>query len=193
MLAELDVVVFLKSHDDLDRTAERVFGTLRSPHQRSEPSDESGIATYEASGLGFQALLFPNEGDYADPEFDGYQYGIEITSHFWCVELDTIDLEGPLSEYYARQIAFELDLETATEILLDTTEESEIFEIRSYRRNPQYRLDQAPTTPKVFVIETRRVEESFEEDEGEGDWEDEEDEDYEDEAEAVGELEKEDL
>jgi hypothetical protein len=191
MLAELDVVVFLKSHDDLDRTAERVFGTLRSSFQRAEPDAESGIPSYEASGLGFQAVLFPNEGDFADPEFEDYQFGIEINSQFWCVELDTIDLEGPLSEYYARQLAFELNLETATEILLDTTEEAEVFEIRAYRRNPQYRLDQAPTTPKVFVIEARRVEQPFdEEEEDEGEWEDE---DFEDEAEAVGELEHEDL
>jgi hypothetical protein len=190
MLAELDVVVFFKSHDDLDRAAERVFGTLRSPYQRSEPEDESEALVYEASGLGFQAVMFSNTGPDTDPEFENYQYGIEITSHFWCVELDTVDLEGPLSEYYARELAFELDLETATEILLDTTEESEIFEIRAYRRNPQYRLDQAPTTPKVFVVEARRVEEAFEDEEETGEeWEDE---DYEDDAEAVAELEKED-
>jgi hypothetical protein len=191
MLAELDVVVFLKSHDDLDRTAERVFAALRSPYQRSEPDEEGSTPTYEASGLGFQAVFFPNEGDFADPEFEDFQFGIEITSQFWCVELDTIDLEGPLSEYYARLLAFDLNLETATEILLDTTEESEIFEIRSYRRNPQYRLDQAPTTPRVFVIEARRVEQSFDEEE-DGDEEEWEDEDYEDEDEAVAELEKED-
>jgi hypothetical protein len=100
-----------------------------------------------------------------DPEFEDYPYSLEISSQFWCVELDTLDLEGPLSEYYARQLAFELNVETATEILLETTEDSEIFEIRSYRRNPQYRLDQAPTTPKVFVIETRQVEVPFEEEE----------------------------
>jgi hypothetical protein len=191
MLAELDVVVFLKSNEDLDRTAARVFGTLRSPFSRVEPEDESGEVTYESSGLGFQGVLFSNTGDSADPEFEHYQYGLEITSQFWCVELDTIDLEGPLSEYYARELAFELNIETATEILLDTTEESEIFEIRAYRRNPQYRLDQAPTTPKVFVIESRQVEEAFE-DEDLDDEEEWEDEDYEDEEEAVQELERED-
>lgn len=187
VLAELDVVVFLKSADNLERTAERVFGTLRSQYRAAEP-DESGITTYEASGLGFHGLLFPNSGDLLDPEFEQYQYGLEITSHFWCVELDTLDLEGPLSEYFARELAFELNTETATEILMDTTEESEIFEIRAYRRNPQYRLDQAPTTPKVFVIETRQVVEAFEEDEeGAGEWDE-----YADEDEAVADLEKED-
>jgi hypothetical protein len=86
-------------------------------------------------------------------------------SHFWCAELDAIDVEGPLSEYYARQLAFDLDMETATEILLETTEDAKLYEIRAYRRNPQYRLDQAPTTPKVFVIASRQVEEPFEEEE----------------------------
>jgi hypothetical protein len=164
MLAELDVVVFLKSHEDLNRTAERVFGALGSQYRPGE-SEELGGSYFESSGLGFQASLFANAGEVLDPEFEDYPYSLEISSQFWCVELDTLDLEGPLSEYYARQLAFELNVETATEILLETTEDSEIFEIRSYRRNPQYRLDQAPTTPKVFVIETRQVEVPFEEEE----------------------------
>lgn len=170
MLAELDVVVFLKSHDDLDLTAERVFRALKS-QALAATSDEWGGAYYEASGLGFRAVMFSNTGEMEDPEFESYRYGIEIMSQFWCVELDAEDLEGPLSEYFARQIAFDLDIETATEILIDTTEDAEIFEIRSYRRNPQYRLDQAPTTPKVFVIETRQVEEPFEE---ESEWDEDE-------------------
>lgn len=171
MLAELDVVVFLKSNDALERMAERVFGSLRSTFSQAEP-DESGAVYYESTGMGFHGLLFSNTGEMLDPEFDSFQYGLEITSQFWCVELDTVDLEGPLSEYFARKLAFELDMETATEILLETTEESEVFEIRSYRRNPQYRLDQAPTTPKVFIIETRQVEEAFEDE----DWEEGDDE-----------------
>lgn len=164
MLAELDVVIFLKSHDDLERTAARVFGVLHSNYQAGE-AEELGGDFYEATGLGFRGALFPNSGEVQDPEFEDFSYALEISSQFWCVELDTVDLEGPLSEYFARQLAFELNLETGTEILVDTTEEAEIFEIRAYRRNPQYRLDQAPTTPKVFVIETREVEVPFDEEE----------------------------
>jgi hypothetical protein len=164
MLAELDVVVFLKLHDGLDRAAERIFGALGSQGRR-DTADEWGGDYVEASGLGFSAVLFSNAGEMADPEFEQYQYGLEITSQYWCVDLDTDDLEAPLSEYFARKLAFDLNVETATEIPVDTTEESEIFEIRAYRRNPQYRLDQAPTTPKVFVIETRQVEEPFEDEE----------------------------
>lgn len=172
MLAELDIVVFLKSDEDLDRTAERVFRVLGSTFQpaSAEESEELGGNHYRASGLGFRAVFYPNEGDLLDPEFEEYQYSLEIMSQFWCVELDTVDLEGPLSEYYARDLAFELNIETATEILLETTEEAEIFEIRSFRRNPQYRLDQSPTTPKVFVVETRQVEDAFEDE----DWEEDE-------------------
>lgn len=161
MLAGLDVVIFLKSNEDLARTADRVFGVLKSQY-RAATSDEWGGEYYEAMGLGFTAVLFANTGETQYPAFEDFAYGLELMSNFWCVELDAIDVEGPLSEYYARQLAFDLDVETATEILLDTTEESEIFEYRSYRRNPQYRLDQAPTTPKVFVVETRQDEVPFE-------------------------------
>ena len=59
--------------------------------------------------------------------------------------------------------------------MLETTEESEIFEIRAYRRNPQFRLDQGPTVPRVYMVESRQVEEVFGDDD---DW-DEEDEEYE--------------
>ncbi|MGH2442071.1 MAG: hypothetical protein ACRDFX_02760 [Chloroflexota bacterium] len=170
MLAELDVVVFLKTNDNLESVAEHVFGVLHTEY-RPATQPESGATSFEASGLGFRAMLFPNSGDLVDPEFESYGCGIEITSNFWCVELDSVDIEGPLSEYYARQLAFELNVETATEVLLETTEDVEIFEIRAYRRNPQYRQDMSPTTPKVFVIETRQVEEAF--DDEEDTWEDE--------------------
>jgi hypothetical protein len=171
MLAELDVLVFLKSHDDLDRTAERVFGALGAPCQPDE-NEEFGGPYYRASGLGFEAALYANAGEVQEPEFETYQYALEVSSTFWCVDLDTVDLEGPLSEYYARLLAFELNVETATEILLETTEEAEVFTALAYRRNPQYRLDQAPTTPKVFVLEERQItrpfEDEWEEDETEG-------------------------
>ncbi|MBV9279608.1 MAG: hypothetical protein JOZ41_05965, partial [Chloroflexi bacterium] len=52
MLAELDVLVFLKSGDTLDRVAGRVFGSLKSPYQLTT-SEELGGSCYEASGLGF--------------------------------------------------------------------------------------------------------------------------------------------
>ena len=169
MIAELDVVIFLKSNDDLERTAALVFGALRTPFESSTMENNPEITFYEANGLGFHAALFANEADLLDPEFEQYSCGLELTSHFWCADMDTVDMEGPLSEYYARLLAFELDVETATEILLEATEESEIFEIRAFKRNPQYRLDQSPTTPKVFVVETRQVEETFDDEELEGD------------------------
>jgi hypothetical protein len=167
VLGELDVLVFLKSPDNFERTAERVFAALRTPYEQAEMEDPAGVMYYEANGLGFHAAFYPNQGELLDPEFEEFGYGLEITSQFWCVEMDTLDLEGPLSEYYARLLTFDLDLETSTEIFLETTEEAEIFEIRSYRRNPQFRLDQGPTTPKVFVVEARQVERRFEEE----DWE----------------------
>jgi hypothetical protein len=172
MLAELDVLIFLKTQDDLERTAERVFGVLNSSYAVATMDDPPDVTFYEANGMGFHAALYPNTGDLLDPEFDSYGYGLEITSNFWCVELDAIDLEGPLSEYYARQLAFELNIETATEIFQEATEEAEVFEIRAFRRNPQYRLDQGPTTPKVFAVESRLVQRPFEDyDDDTGDYE----------------------
>ena len=200
MLAELDVVVFIKSSEPFDAAAARVFAVLRSPYEPT--ADEAGAITgYEGNGMGFHALFFTNTGETLDPEFEAYQYGLEISSLFWCVELDGLNLSDDLSEYFARQLAFELNTETATEVLLETTEESEVFEIRAYRRNPQYRLDQSPTTPRVFVIETRQVEADFDDEGDEWDEDDEEsdleaeelpDEEYADEQEMVGDLERED-
>lgn len=203
MLAELDVVVFLKSSEPFEAAAARVFGVLQAPFQPLTDQETETVTGYEGSGLGFRALLFANSGDTLDPEFESYQYGLEISSTFWCVELDGLNLSDDLSEYYARQLAFELNTETATEVLLETTEESEIFEIRAYKRNPQYRLDQSPTTPKVFVIESRQVEAPFDEDlEGWNEDDELEDEEleaeelegdeYADEEEAVADLERED-
>jgi hypothetical protein len=185
MITELDIVVFLKSEEDLERTAARVFAALGSTPAR-DSSEEWGGDYYAATGLGFRAVLFQHGEEMFDPEFEQYQYGLELISSFWCVDLDTVDLEGPLSEYFARQLAFELNVETATEILLETTEDAEILEIRSFRRNPQYRLDQSPTTPKVFVVEQRQVEQPFEDewDDGEDVLEDEELLEDEEEAEA---------
>jgi hypothetical protein len=167
MLAELDVVIFLKTHEDIERTAALVFGALRTPYESSTMEEAPDVAFYEANGLGFHAALFANANELLDPEFEPYSFGLEITSHFWCADMDTVDMESPLSEYFARLLAFDLDIETATEILLESTEDSEIYEIRAFKRNPQYRLDQSPTTPKVFVVETRQVEETFDDEDEE--------------------------
>lgn len=161
MLAELDVLIFVKSGVDLQRTAQQVFGALNAAPEEAQ-LDGTSDPSYVARGLGLQAELYANTGEVLDPEFEEYRFALEISSQYWCVDLDTLDLERALSEYYARFLAFELSVETATEVFLETTEEAEVYEIRSFRRNPQYRLDQAPTTPKVFVVETREVVRPFE-------------------------------
>jgi hypothetical protein len=167
MLGELEVVVFIKSNDEFGTLAERVFGVLGSLSTEAT-AEELGGRYFQSTGMGFEAIFFSNTGEMLDPEFEAFPYGLEITSRYWCVDLDSIDLEGALSEYYSRLIAFDLGMETATEVLVETTEQSDVYEIRSYRRNPQFRLDQAPTTPKVFVVESRLVEDMF--DEKNGDW-----------------------
>ena len=52
MLTELEIVVFLKSNEDLTRVADRVFAALHTPYQEAT-SDEWGGEHYTAEGLGF--------------------------------------------------------------------------------------------------------------------------------------------
>src|SRR5579884_294254 len=159
MLAELDIAIFLQSDGDLAATAQRVFKALGSEPQ-SGHSEEWGDH-YAAAGLGFRAVLFRNEGEMLAPEFERYQYSLEIMSLFSDSELDPVDLEMPLSDYYARLLAFTLNVETATAVPVEIDEEREVFEVRAFKRNPNYRLDQGPTVPKVFVVETRELVEAF--------------------------------
>lgn len=156
MLSELDVAIFLKSNGDLGHVAARVFGALDS--QYTAGPSEAGTESYETQGMGLKAVLYANAGEFQDPEFADYGFTLEITSRFADVELDQIDFEGLLGEYYARLLAFDLDLETATAIMVEDREDAEVLELRAFGRNTQYRSDSGPTVPKVHVIETREIE-----------------------------------
>ncbi len=157
MLSELEVVIFLKSNDDLARAAARVFGALNSQYTEGS-AEEAGATNYQAQGMGFKGVLYANAGDLQDPEFGDYPLALEITSIFADVELDPIDLEGMLAEYFARLLAFDLGLETAAAILVEEREDAEVLEIRAFNRNTQYRSDSGPTVPKVHIVETREIE-----------------------------------
>lgn len=161
MLTALDIVIFLKSRDDLGTVGPRVFGALGTPHAARSESEETGIPYIHATGLGFEAILSENTGDNLDPEFEEYDFALNITSQYADTDLDAFDLDEPLSEYFARLLAFELNTQTATEILVDTTEEAEVFDIRAYRRNPQYRPDSGPLIPRTGMVESRQVVEPF--------------------------------
>jgi hypothetical protein len=168
MLGELDVLVFVKSADDLSKAAERVFASLRTEPVPATMEEPAGLPFFEGQGLGFSATFFANSGDLLDPEFENYDYTLQINSDFWDIELDPLDLESALSEFYARKLAFELNVETATEIFVESTEDAEVFEIRSFRRNSQYVPSAGPTIPRVYLTETRQVERAFDDEE----WED---------------------
>lgn len=156
MLSELDVAIFLKSNGDLSRVAARVFGALES--QYTAGPSEAGTESYETQGMGMKAVLYANAGEFQDPEFADYAFTLEITTGFTDVEFDQMDLEGLLGEYYARLLAFDLNLETATSIMVEDREDAEVLELRAFGRNTQYRSDSGPTVPKVHVIETREIE-----------------------------------
>jgi len=160
VLQELEVDIFIRLQEEPDRAAD-ILGRALGTSFTADEDEALELPAYNAQGLGFGATLWSNEGEALDPEFEDYHFGLTITSQYWCVDLDTVDLESGLSEYYARLLAFHLNVETATEILLETTEDAEILEIRTFKRNPQYRLDQSPTVPRVFVAETRTVEAPF--------------------------------
>lgn len=157
MLSELDIAIFLKSNDDLARAAARVFGALNSQYVEGS-AEELGTENYQAQGMGFKAVVYANAGELQDPEFADYPVTLELTSRFADVELDQIDLEGMLAEYYARMLAFDLAIETAAAILVEEREDVEVFEIRAFIRNTQYRSDSGPTIPKVHIVETREIE-----------------------------------
>jgi hypothetical protein len=169
MLAELDVLVFLKSSDSLDRTAERVFASLHTEPTAGVMDDPAGLQYFEGHGLGLSATLYENTGELLDPEFEEFGFSLQISSDFWDVDLDPVDLEASLSEYFARKLTFELNLETCTEIFIESTEEAEISEIRTFRRNPQYTPGGGPTIPRVYTAEARQVERPF----GDEAWDDE--------------------
>jgi hypothetical protein len=187
MLAELDVLVFLKSSDALDRVAERVFAALHTEPTAAVMDEPAGLPYYEGQGMGLSATLYENAGEMLDPEFEDFGFALQITSDFWDVDLDPIDLESGLGEFYARKLSYELNLETATEIFIESTEEVEISEIRSFRRNPQYVPDSGPTVARVYTTEARQVERPFDDQE----WDDEEAGDEEEFAEDDGEFEDE--
>jgi hypothetical protein len=184
MLGELDIAIFLKTNDDLEQVARRVFTALGTAVEPGD-NDDWEFDSYVGAGLGFTAVLYGNTGDMEDPEFSEYAFTLEIASQFWCPELDTVELEEPLSEYYARMLAFTLDLETAVAIAIDETDDAEIFEVRAFARNTQYRLDSGPTVARAIQVGTRRFEAPLDEGEDDQDeWEevDEGDEDGDDEV-----------
>lgn len=167
MLAELDIVIFIKSEDNPDLVAERVFHAMGGDYQ-TVTSDE-GDTHYEAAGLGFRAELNTYDPYEENPVLAPFDYELDIFSKYFCVDLDALALEETMSEYFARLLAFELNTEVATEILVDATDEVERLRILVFRRNPQYRLDQAPTLPKVFLVEEHEREEAYDRDAWEGD------------------------
>jgi hypothetical protein len=159
MPTQCEVLVYLKFPLDIDmeEAAQRVFAALGGTpeYQRDE---ETGEAFYRVRALGLEAALFANEGALRDEDFAAFPYGLSVVSLFECPELELAPVESPLADYYARLLAFALDIETATSFYLGSQNGSDLYEIRGFRRNPQFLPNSGPTVPRVYMTERRTVE-----------------------------------
>lgn len=178
MGTQLEAVIYIKSHARLEEVAEVVFSALGGGEYTSESDPSLGGDYYRLAAVGFEATAFANEGEMEDDDFADYPYGLSIVSTYMDPDLELAPVEAPLADYYARLLAFNLDAEVATSFYLGAQDGVDLYEIRGFRRNPQYTLDAGPTVQRVYITERRTVEydtelagEDFEE---EGEVEDEE-------------------
>ena len=171
MATQFEIVIYVKAHGELDSIARGIFGALGTGEYLVENSPEMGGDYCRLITLGLEATVFANEGPMEDEDFAEYPYGFGVASTYLDPGLELAAAEGALADYYARLIAFNLDVETATSFYLGGQDGIDEYEIRSFRRNPQFTPDAGPTAQHVYVSERRTVEydtdvveEDFEED-----------------------------
>ncbi len=157
MPTQFEVVVYLKTSAELEDLARRVFDSLGGDYAlENEPS--MGGDFYRLTSMGLEATLFSNVDEMLDEDFESYQYALSFVSTFVDPDFEVAPLEAPLAEYYARFLAFNLDAETATSFYLGTQDGIDLYEIRAFKRNPQYVMDAGITVPRVYMAERRTVE-----------------------------------
>lgn len=171
MPTQFEILVYLKMSGDFEDVAQRAFGVLGGGDPVPEEDAALGGDYFRLSALGLEATCFANRGEMEDEDFSDYPFGLGIVSTFVCPDLELGPAEGPLADYYARMLAFGLDVEVATSFYLGSQDGVDLYEIRAFRRNPQYVPDSGPMTQRVYIAERRTVEydseaidEDFEED-----------------------------
>jgi hypothetical protein len=155
---QFECVIYIKSQSGLEDTAKRVFGALGGGAFEQDDDPALGGEYWRMSALGFEGTVFGNRGDMEDEDFEPYTYGLGVATTYLDPEIELAPAESPLAEYYARLLAFQLDLEVATSFYLGGQDGIDLYEIRAFRRNPQFTLDSGPMSQRVYITERRTVE-----------------------------------
>jgi hypothetical protein len=158
MSTQFEIVVYIKTHTDREEVARDVFGALGGGEYVSDNEPALGGEYYRLVALGLDGTVFANEGDMEDEDFADYPVGLSISSTHVDPDLELAPVEAALSDYYARLLAFSLDVEVATSFYLGGQNGVDVYEIRAFKRNPQYTLDTGPTAQRVYITERRTVE-----------------------------------
>jgi hypothetical protein len=155
---QFETVVYVKSRDNLEETARRIFSALGGGDFQADNDPALGGDYFRLSALGFEGTVFGNEGEMEDEDFAEFGYGFGIVTTYLDPDLEMGPAETPLAEYFAHMLAFQLDLEVATSVYVGPQEGVDVYEIRAFKRNPQFTLDAGPLAKRVYVSERRTVE-----------------------------------
>jgi hypothetical protein len=158
MPTQFETVIYIKSHSELAEVAHNVFASLGGGEIMSENDPALGGDYFRVSALGLEGTVFANDGEMEDDDFAGYAFGLGVASTYVDPDLELAAAESALCDYFARLLAFSLDAEVATSFYLGGQDGVDLYEIRSFKRNPQFRPDSGPTTQRTYVSERRTVE-----------------------------------
>jgi len=171
--AQFELVVYFKTSADLEELARQVFRSLGGGDYTSGDDPSFGGEFRRLDALGLEATLFQNQGEMLDEDFDEYAYGLLLAPMYIDPDLELAPVEAPLAEYFARLLAFHSDAEVATSIYLGSQDGLDLYEIRAFKRNPQFVPNSGPTSPRVYISERRTVEYEADEDLADEDGDDE--------------------
>jgi len=155
---QFETVIYIKASAELAEVAHNVFAALGGGEYISDNDPALGGEYARLSALGLEGTVFANEGEMEDEDFADYPFGLGVVSTYVDPELELASAEGALSDYYARLLAFGLDCEVATSFYLGGQNGVDLYEIRAFKRNPQFTPDSGPTVQRVYVAERRTVE-----------------------------------
>jgi hypothetical protein len=155
---QFETVIYIKAQTELSEVAHNVFAALGGGEYISDNDAALGGDYYRLSSLGLEGTVFANDGEMEDEDFAGYPYGLGVVSTYHDPELELAAAETALGDYYCRLLAFELNVEVATSFYLGGQDGVDLYEIRAFKRNPQWTLDAGPTAQRVYVSERRTVE-----------------------------------
>ncbi len=142
MVLGVGVTILIKSQEaDIDRFARLFFETFNIKDYELHESLHYGGIYYLVWFFGIEAGLYRNwDLDLKGPtyeEFPEYNYYFQFYHDMPPANVSIEVIEEVLHEYLCQHIAFTLDVETAYKREIGKDK----FEIRSFRKNPDYRPD----------------------------------------------------